>query len=138
MARTPSFYLHTLRLCSTHRRLPSSLLLAVTSTIPLTLVDPLPDKVLWYLRIQRLTDEELAVAARPVSTRNKGEVLSALIEAFASLLEGFPISAEELGRRIDQGEYERVGSGCGQYRRRASAGGSVKADKRVTGARGMR
>lgn len=79
-------------------------------------MDPLPDKVLQYLRIQRLTDVELAVAARPagaagpVTARNEGEVLSALTEALTSLLEGFSISAEELGRRLDQGEYTPGGN----------------------------
>lgn len=85
--------------------------LDVTYKILLTTKTPLPNKVLQYLRIQRLTISELAVATRPigvttvVSLRNEGEVLEALQKSLTSLLKGFVISAEDLKQRIDTGEF---------------------------------
>ncbi|RUS22922.1 hypothetical protein BC937DRAFT_94919 [Endogone sp. FLAS-F59071] len=79
--------------------------LNITSTIPLTLMDPFLDKVLQYLCIQHLTDTELRMianntdTAQPVTARNKSEVID---DAFTSLLEGFPVSANKLQWQIDQ------------------------------------
>lgn len=85
--------------------------LGITYRILLTTQAPLPDKVLQYLRIQRLTISELAMATRPtgvmtvVSMRNEGEVLEALQESLTLLLGRFVISVENLERHIDRGEY---------------------------------
>ncbi|RUP49061.1 hypothetical protein BC936DRAFT_143374 [Jimgerdemannia flammicorona] len=86
--------------------------LDVNSTFSLTLTEPLPDKVLQYLRIQRSTSQELTTilatanaASKPVTARNEAEILTALDEALENLLAGFAVSIEELGLRVAGDQY---------------------------------
>ncbi|KAK3402314.1 hypothetical protein B0T20DRAFT_136626 [Sordaria brevicollis] len=84
-----------------------------TATIPLTLTDPLPKKVLRYLRIQRLDAQNLAVVARQgsdaaeekVSDENEVEILRFLVESFEYLLSGFGTPLEKLEEQLEKGVY---------------------------------
>ncbi|KAI1259893.1 hypothetical protein F5Y18DRAFT_420500 [Xylariaceae sp. FL1019] len=78
--------------------------LGSTPTIPLTLTDALPNKVLQYLRIQRLDESDLvsilpqgaSAATRMVSRSNESEVLSFLVEAISGILDSFAIQLKTL------------------------------------------
>ncbi|KAJ3141465.1 hypothetical protein HK100_006475 [Physocladia obscura] len=87
------------------------------SSFFLTLTNPLPNTVLQYLRIQRLTWSEINVAelskARAaldrISIRNEKECLVTLVEAFESMLEGFERKATSLEVALMQNHWQ-VGS----------------------------
>lgn len=84
-----------------------------TATIPLTLTDPLPKKVLRYLRIQRLDASDLAVVVRQqtdatdekISDSNEVEILQFLVESFNYLLGGFGTPLEKLEEQLEKGVY---------------------------------
>ncbi|KAI0143818.1 hypothetical protein GGR57DRAFT_341016 [Xylariaceae sp. FL1272] len=86
-------------------------------TIPLTLTNQLPDKVLQYLRIQRLDTIELAsiapqranAGARIVSQRNESEVLNFLIESISCILDNFGKQGEMIEESLAHDTYP-VGS----------------------------
>ena len=92
-----------------------------TSTISLTLTDPLPKNVLRYLRIQRLDESVLAVIAlqridptyEKISDSNEVEVLRFLIESFCSLLDNFGIQLEKLEEQLADGIYPSGGNAWG-------------------------
>ena len=81
------------------------------STIPLTLVDPLPKRVLQYLRIQRLDDSDLAVvllkpkdvAEEKISDKNEIEILQFLIASIQHHLESFGTQFEKLEEQLANG-----------------------------------
>ncbi len=89
-----------------------------TSTISLTLADPLPKNVLRYLRIQRLDDSDLATTAlrqinatnEKISNANELEILQFLVESFSSLLDGFRAQLETLQERVASGVYPTGGN----------------------------
>ena len=89
-----------------------------TSTISLTLNDPLPRTVLGYLRIQRSDESDLAAIAlqridptrEKISDANEVEILRFLIESFGGLLDGFGIQLEKLEELLAQGEYPAGGN----------------------------
>ncbi|KAJ3217165.1 hypothetical protein HDU67_008385 [Dinochytrium kinnereticum] len=84
---------------------------AAVATFPLSRSDPLPPALLQYLRIQRLSDEEIeagvpSLAAVKVTTRNEREVLMALGDAFEGILAGFSPNLESLRKRLGAGEWK--------------------------------
>lgn len=89
-----------------------------TSTVSLTLTDPLPSSVLRYLRIQRLNQLDLAmvvsrqsdVASGKVSDSNEAEVLEFLVESISALLDGFALQAEKLEEQLAEGFYTPGGN----------------------------
>ncbi|CCC12973.1 hypothetical protein SMACR_06115 [Sordaria macrospora] len=88
-----------------------------TSTIPLTLTDPLPKNVLRYLRIQRADASDLAAMAlqnakadEKVSDSNEVEILQFLVESFGHLLGGFGTPLEKLEEQLAQGVYSPGGN----------------------------
>ena len=88
-----------------------------TSTISLTLADPLPNSVLRYLRIQRSDERELATialqqidATEKVSDSNEMEVLRILVESFSALLDGFETQVETLEEQLADGVYPSGGN----------------------------
>ncbi|KAK0111267.1 hypothetical protein ONS95_001639 [Cadophora gregata] len=89
-----------------------------TSTISLTLTDPLPRNVLRYLRIQRLQESDLAIIARhqsdaaveKISDSNEVEVLQFLVESISDLLDGFGIQLEKLEEQLAEGFYSPGGN----------------------------
>nr|QPK41098.1 SET-9 [Sordaria fimicola]QPK41099.1 SET-9 [Sordaria fimicola]QPK41100.1 SET-9 [Sordaria fimicola] len=89
-----------------------------TATIPLTLTDPLPKKVLRYLRIQRLDASGLAVIARQhtdatdgkISDSNEVEILRFLVESINYLLDGFGTPLEKLEQQLAEGVYSPGGN----------------------------
>lgn len=88
-----------------------------TSTISLTLTDPLPKDVLRYLRIQRLDESDLAaVALQKLDTNEKindskeVEILQFLVESISSLLDGFRIPLEKLQEQLAEGGYPPGGN----------------------------
>ncbi|KAH8696907.1 hypothetical protein GQ44DRAFT_718701 [Phaeosphaeriaceae sp. PMI808] len=89
-----------------------------TSTISLTLTDPLPRSVLRYLRIQRLHESDLAiiaphqsdVAVEKISDSNEVEVLQFLVESISSLLDGFGTQLEKLEEQLAEGFYSPGGN----------------------------
>lgn len=89
-----------------------------TSTISLTLADPLPSSVLRYLRIQRMNESDLAVvvpyqsnaAFEKVSDSNEVEVLEFLIESISTLLDGFGLQLEKLEEQLAGGFYTPAGN----------------------------
>ncbi|KAI9779781.1 MAG: hypothetical protein M1816_003345 [Peltula sp. TS41687] len=89
-----------------------------TSTISLTLTDPLPKNVLRYLRIQRLDESDLAVIAlqridpthEKMSDSNEVEVLRFLIESFCGLLNIFGTQLEKLEEQLAEGVYSSGGN----------------------------
>ncbi|KAJ8132753.1 hypothetical protein O1611_g870 [Lasiodiplodia mahajangana] len=89
-----------------------------TSTISLTLNDPLPKNVLRYLRIQRLTTADLAIVSRrqtdatdeKFSDSNEIEILSFLIGSFSRLLNGFGTQPGELEEQLAEGVYPSGGN----------------------------
>lgn len=84
-----------------------------TSTVSLTLTDPLPRSVLRYLRIQRLNETDLAaveahqsdVAFEKISNSNETEVLTFLVESISALLDGFTLQLEQLEEQLEAGLY---------------------------------
>lgn len=81
-----------------------------TSTIPLTLSDPLPENVLRYLRIQRASESDLAVMAlqkakadAKISDSNEVEILQFLVASFDHLLDGFGTPLEKLEQQLAEG-----------------------------------
>jgi len=89
-----------------------------TSTISLTLTEPLPSSVLRYLRIQRLNESDLAVvvphqsdaAFEKISDSNEVEVLESLVESISTLLDGFALQLEKLEEQIAEGFYTPAGN----------------------------
>jgi hypothetical protein len=88
-----------------------------TSTIPLTLVDPLPKNVLRYLRIQRLDESDLAAIAlqkidpnEKISNSKEVEILQFLIESISALLDGFKTPLEKLQEQLAKGVYPQGGN----------------------------
>ncbi|PVH69866.1 SET domain-containing protein [Cadophora sp. DSE1049] len=89
-----------------------------TSTISLTLTDPLPRSVLRYLRIQRLHESDLAIiaphqsdaAVEKISDSNEVEVLRFLVESISDLLEGFRTQLEKLEEQLAEGFYSPGGN----------------------------
>ncbi|KAL5331345.1 hypothetical protein ACEPPN_000875 [Leptodophora sp. 'Broadleaf-Isolate-01'] len=89
-----------------------------TSTVSLTLTDPLPSSILRYLRIQRLNESDLAVivphqsdaAFEKISDSNEGEVLRFLVESISSLLDGFGTQLEKLEEQLAEGFYTPEGN----------------------------
>jgi hypothetical protein len=89
-----------------------------TSTVSLTLTDPLPSNVLRYLRIQRLNESNLAVmvshpsdaASEKISDSNEVEVLRSLVESISSLLDGFVTQLEKLEEQLAEGFYTPAGN----------------------------
>lgn len=86
-----------------------------TSTIPLTLTDPLPINVLRYLRIQRLDESDLSVIQVDatdgiISESNEMEVLQFLIDSFSSLLENFGTQLETLEDQLAANVYPPGGN----------------------------
>lgn len=92
--------------------------LDLASTISLTLTDPLPRKVLRYLRIQRLDELDLSAVARQqshatdekISDSNEVEVLRALVESFCYLLDSFGTQLEKLEEQLAEGVYSPGGN----------------------------
>ncbi len=88
-----------------------------TSSVSLTLADPLPSSVLRYLRIQRLNESDLAVivphqsdaAFEKISDSNEVEVLRFLVESISSLLDGFGTELEKLEEQLAEGFYTPEG-----------------------------
>ncbi|PVH92648.1 RuBisCo LSMT C-terminal, substrate-binding domain-containing protein [Periconia macrospinosa] len=84
-----------------------------TSTVSLTLTDPLPSSVLRYLRIQRLTESDLTAimphqsdaAFEKISDSNEMEVLRFLIESISGLLDSFGTQLEKLEEQLAEGFY---------------------------------
>lgn len=84
-----------------------------TYTISLTLTEPLPKKVLQYLRIQRLNESDLSVMALQqadtineiVSESNEMEVLQFLVDSFCDLLDNFGIQLEILEEQLAKSVY---------------------------------
>ena len=82
-------------------------------TIPLTASDPLPNKVLQYLRIQRLDDSELSAMTTQIATgahgrvsdENETQILQFLAESIQAILEGFAIPLEKLTAQLADGVY---------------------------------
>jgi hypothetical protein len=92
--------------------------LDLTSTISLTLTDPLPRSVLQYLRIQRLNESDLAIiaphqsdaAVEKISDSNEVEVLRFLVESISGLLDGFRTQLEKLEEQLAGGFYSPGGN----------------------------
>lgn len=84
-----------------------------TSTIPLTLTEPLPNSVLRYLRIQRLNELDLAAvtphqsttASAKISDSNEVEVLDFLVKSISTLLDEFALQAEKIEEQLAEGLY---------------------------------
>ncbi|KXX78241.1 Histone-lysine N-methyltransferase setd3 [Madurella mycetomatis] len=89
-----------------------------TSTISLTLTDPLPKNVLRYLRIQRSDESDLAAIAlrqidaidEKISDSNEVEVLRVLVESFCGLLDSFGTQLEKLEEQLAEGVYSSGGN----------------------------
>ena len=89
-----------------------------TSTVSLTLTEPLPSSVLRYLRIQRLNESDLAVvvphqsdaAFEKISDSNEVEVLEFLVESISTLLDGFALQLEKLEEQLAGGFYTPAGN----------------------------
>jgi hypothetical protein len=82
-------------------------------TVPLTLNEPLPDQVLRYLRIQRLSESDVAeilsrrqdAPVQKISNSNETEILEFLIEAISGLSAGFKLQLERLEEHLAEGIY---------------------------------
>ncbi|PKK42609.1 hypothetical protein CI102_14856 [Trichoderma harzianum] len=88
-----------------------------TSTISLTLTDPLPKNVLRYLRIQRLDELDLAAIAlqkldinKKISDSKEVEVLQFLVESIGSLLDSFGTQLEKLQEQLAESVYPLGGN----------------------------
>ncbi|KAK3319139.1 hypothetical protein B0H66DRAFT_257792 [Apodospora peruviana] len=100
-------------------KLWSSAGLDSTSTIGLTLTDPLPNNVLRFLRIQRADESALAamvlhpqidVAAEKISNSNEIEILQFLVESFGILLDEFGTPLEKLEEQLAKGVFSAGGN----------------------------
>ncbi|KAL6886101.1 N-methyltransferase [Trichoderma longibrachiatum] len=84
-----------------------------TTTVSLTLTDPLPRSILRYLRIQRADVSGLATLSlqqmdgsyEKISDSNETEILRFLEESIGNLLDGFAASLETLESRLTEGVY---------------------------------
>lgn len=47
---------------------------------------------------------------KPITSRNEEEVINALIQALKSILDGFPITADELQQRVDRDDVAHGGN----------------------------
>jgi len=99
------------------QKLWASARLDSTSTISLTLSDPLPNNVLRYLRIQRSNESELAAMAlqridptEKISDANEVEVMQFLVESFCGLLGSFGTQLEKLEVQLAEGVYSSGGN----------------------------
>lgn len=88
-----------------------------TSTVALTLTDPLPKDVLRYLRIQRLDESDLVLALQQtnaidtkISNSNETQVLQFLVESIGSLLDSFGTQVEKLEEQLAEGVYSSGGN----------------------------
>ncbi|EEP82423.1 conserved hypothetical protein [Uncinocarpus reesii 1704] len=89
-----------------------------TSTISLTLTDPLPNNVLRYLRIQRSDESDLAAVAlqqadpkyEKISNSSEVEALQFLIESFSGILDSFGTQPEKLEEQLAEGLYPSGGN----------------------------
>ncbi|KAK4148148.1 uncharacterized protein C8A04DRAFT_33652 [Dichotomopilus funicola] len=89
-----------------------------TTTIPLTLTDPLPRNVLRYLRIQRLDESNLntitpqrsGATNQKISKSNEIEILQFLAESFSYLLDSFGTQLEKLKQQLTEGVYPPGGN----------------------------
>ncbi|KAM0255849.1 hypothetical protein ACHAQJ_005354 [Trichoderma viride] len=89
-----------------------------TSTISLTLTDPIPKNVLRYLRIQRLDESDLAAIAlqkmdatdEKISDSNEVEILRFLVESIGNLLDSFGTQLENLEQQLAEGVYPLGGN----------------------------
>ncbi|KAF2755809.1 SET domain-containing protein [Pseudovirgaria hyperparasitica] len=90
-----------------------------TSTISLTLTEPLPSSVLRYLRIQRLDESDLAdvtlrhqneAALEKINDLNEVEVLKFLVESISSILDGFGTNLEKLEEQLAERFYTPAGN----------------------------
>ncbi|KAK4696569.1 hypothetical protein P7C71_g1360, partial [Lecanoromycetidae sp. Uapishka_2] len=86
-----------------------------TCTISLLLTDPLPKKVLRYLRIQRLDESDLSViqvdaTGRMIYESNEVEVLQSLVDSFSGLLEKFGTQLETLEAQLAAGVHPSGGN----------------------------
>ncbi|KAL7940614.1 hypothetical protein V8C42DRAFT_222911 [Trichoderma barbatum] len=88
-----------------------------TSTISLTLTDPLPKKVLQYLRIQRLDESDLVSIALPeINTKEKISnpkevgILQILQKSIGNLLDNFGTQLEKLQEQLAGGVYSVGGN----------------------------
>ena len=84
-------------------------------TVPLTLSDPIPNRVLRYLRIQRLDREHLEsiqpeATADTISGSNEIEILQFLIESFTALLQNFGTKLEVLEAQLAADVYSPGGN----------------------------
>lgn len=91
--------------------------LSTTSTIPLTLIDPLLKIVLQYLRIQRLNASGLtAITLQKVNTNKKisnlkeVEILQFLVKLISVFLKGFKIPFKKLQEQLAKGVYPPGGN----------------------------
>ena len=86
-----------------------------TSSISLTLTDPLPKNVLRYLRIQRLDESDLSVVQvdatdKMINESNEVEVLQFLVDSFCGLLENFGTQLEMLEEQLAANVYPPGGN----------------------------
>lgn len=84
-----------------------------TSTISLTLTDPLPKNVLRYLRIQRLDESDLVKKLdtnKKISDSKEVEVLQFLVESIGSLLDSFGTQLEKLQEHLAESVYPLGGN----------------------------
>ncbi|KAK4068615.1 uncharacterized protein Triagg1_7263 [Trichoderma aggressivum f. europaeum] len=88
-----------------------------TSTISLSLTDPLPKNVLQYLRIQRLDESDLAAIAlqklntsEKISDSKEREILRFVVESIGSLLDSFGTRLERLQGNLAEGVYPPGGN----------------------------
>lgn len=100
------------------RTLWTSAGLDATSTITLTVADPLPKEILRYLRVQRLDDSDVIntalrqpniVDAR-ISDSNETVILQFLVESIGALLDSFGTSAEKLEEQLAEAVYPPGGN----------------------------
>lgn len=88
-----------------------------TTTISLTLTDPLPKNVLRYLRIQRLDELDLAAIAlqkldtnEKISDSKEVEVLQFLVASIGSLLDSFGTQLAKLQEQLAESVYPLGGN----------------------------
>lgn len=89
-----------------------------TCTVPITLNDPLPSKVLRYLRIQRLEESDIADMTlklfsgtdEKVNHSNETQILEFLVASIGAILESFAIPLEKLEAQLTAGAYPAGGN----------------------------
>ncbi|OAQ98842.1 hypothetical protein LLEC1_06050 [Akanthomyces lecanii] len=92
--------------------------LETACTISLTASDPLPNKVLQYLRIQRLDESELSAMTTQIATgahgkvsdENETQILQFLADSIKAILDGFAIPLERLTTQLADGVYPEGGN----------------------------